>query len=640
MRFDIFLSHRKPDEAAPLRRFLAWLGPSWLQSPARRMIQALSLALFLVLFFWVLWPHSSPLHNNSPNYAETREAREIIDAESFLRLDPLVAISAALTGRAWVSSLVWAAALLAVTLIVPRVFCGYLCPLGTVIDIFDWLLSKRVKRFRVTRRGWWVHLKYYVLAGVMTAAVMGVMLSGFVAAMPVLTRGMLFIFAPLQTALLKSFRHVPPVNAGQIVSIALFLLVLALGLLSLRFWCRHVCPTGAVFSLVNLFRLSGRRVTSGCTECGKCVESCPFDAIRDDFTTRHAECAFCQTCGGACPARAVTFCTRWSAVGSTTSLRAKGASADSALSAARLRSPKSRPGVVETGTAKTPGRQDPLAPLRYPSRSASISSVTRRGFIGGLAGGLAAAATTRFAFGAREGKVPVRPPGSVPEDMFRARCVRCGDCVKACPGGVLRPASFELGLEGLWTPRADCDRAGCDPECNNCGQVCPTGAVRALPLEEKRAARMGLAVVDEGTCLPHAGAGTCRLCVDQCVATGYYAIEFRRVHVELDAEGRPVEGTGFLAPVVKTEMCVGCGLCQSRCYGVNVQEKGLLEASAITVLAGPGREDRITKGSYVKLREKRLEGRMREEALRRRPAGAGSERKPAGEVEYLPEFLR
>jgi NAD-dependent dihydropyrimidine dehydrogenase PreA subunit len=159
------------------------------------------------------------------------------------------------------------------------------------------------------------------------------------------------------------------------------------------------------------------------------------------------------------------------------------------------------------------------------------------------------------------------------------------------------------GLNHLWTPQAVPDWAGCEPSCNACGQVCPTGAIRALPLAEKRVARMGLAIVNQQTCLPLAGREACQLCVDECAAAGYDAIEFTQVHTQVDDQGQPIVGTGFLAPVVLPEKCVGCGICQTRCYGINVAEKGLLPASAIVVAAGEGKEDRLMAGSYLQLRQ-------------------------------------
>lgn len=78
--------------------------------------------------------------------------------------------------------------ILIVCVLIPRGFCGYLCPLGTLIDLFDWAIGKRVKRFRAPETGWWVHIKYYVLAGVLIAALCGVLFSGIVAAIPVAKR--------------------------------------------------------------------------------------------------------------------------------------------------------------------------------------------------------------------------------------------------------------------------------------------------------------------------------------------------------------------------------------------------------------------------------------------------------------------
>ena len=191
---------------------------------------------------------------------------------------------------------------------------------------------------------------------------------------------------------------------------------------------------------------------------------------------------------------------------------------------------------------------------------------------------------------------------------------------------------FEQGIEGLWTPQAVPDWSGCEPTCNNCGQVCPTGAVRALSLEEKRAVRMGLAIVNERTCLPHAGREDCQMCVDECNAAGYDAIEFRHVGTRVGEDGLPVGGSGYLAPVVLAEKCVGCGLCQTRCNAINVKQRHVLAGSAVIVEAGPGKEDRLLTGSYIALRE--AEAAEREAELQRRLKEAGAT------DDYLPDFLK
>ena len=96
-----------------------------------------------------------------------------------------------------------------------------------------------------------MHIKYYLLVGTLVAAAFGVLVSGMVAAIPVITRGMLFLGEPLQSGFARGWHLVPQFNAGHIVSIILFLSVLGMGLLRPRFWCKYVCPSGAVFSLGN-----------------------------------------------------------------------------------------------------------------------------------------------------------------------------------------------------------------------------------------------------------------------------------------------------------------------------------------------------------------------------------------------------
>jgi len=671
-------SDRTTKRRGLIRRILRRLGISWLSAPVRRMVQSVCFIAFLVLFFWVCWPYSAQpeppgkisagwrlveigsddgslqfeanalppwivpgqvvhvvdensqdtkegyvaqgavgpvagqhvvlhpegelnetqldklltsagpwaIHESQPgawptHYADNLARKEFVPADFFLVIDPLVSLSTAIASRSWVGSLVCASIILTVCVLIPRGFCGYLCPLGTLIDLFDWSIGKRITRFRLPADGWWVHIKYYLLLGTLVCSLFGVLVSGYVAAIPVITRGMLFLVEPLQSGAVRGWHLVPPMHVGHILSSVLFFAVLGLGLLQPRFWCKYVCPSGATFSLANLFRVTERKVESTCIHCNKCVEVCPFDAIKPDFTTRETDCTLCQTCGGVCPTHAIKFVERWN--------------------------------VVELKVAGDPPTGE--------------SSMGRRGFLS-LAVGTAAAAAGAVgivagtdAFGANlddpDSFRPVRPPGSVPEQEFLQMCIRCGECFKACPNNVLQVEGFQQGLEGLWAPLVEADWAGCESSCNACGQVCPTGAIRALPIEEKRVARMGLAIVNDVTCLPYADREACQLCVDECNAAGYEAIEFTKVHTQLDEAGNPVSGSGYLAPVVLAEKCVGCGLCQTRCYGINVKAKHLLRESAIVIEAGPGKEDRLMSGSYRQLREQEAARREQDQGEER-----------------------
>lgn len=665
-----FFSDRKTKRRGWLRRCLRRLGTSWLSSPVRRCVQSVCLVTFLALFCYTCWPYdtrpptpgwisagwtlsgidqetggirlqgasphelavpvqsrvwltvplevgalqqeafpmqlqsvngeftnlmpvgeladslldyliSSPemaweIHQQDPiawpdHYAANLQRKEWIPAEFFLAIDPLVSLSTAIASRSWVWSLSSAGGILLACILIPRGFCGYLCPLGTTIDLFDWAIGRRVKRFRVASDGWWVHIKYYLLLGTLVCAVFGVLVSGFFSAIPVITRASLMLIDPLQTGLQRGTHLVPAAGAGHFVSLALFFGVLCLGFFQPRFWCKYVCPSGATFSLANLFRATERKVESSCINCNKCVEVCPFDAIKPDFTTRVTDCTLCQTCAGVCPTHAIKF-------------------------------------VERNNRVELKVLNDP------PTGETAIG---RRGFLSlaagttaAVGGGALVAGVTK-ASGAGLGDslrpLPIRPPGSVPEQEFLEMCIRCGECFKVCPNNVLQVQGLQQGLEGLWTPVAQPDWAGCESSCNACGQVCPTGAIRELAIEEKRHARMGLAFINEQTCLPYAGVEACDLCAVECQAAGYDAIEYQQVGTQVDESGAPIAGSGYLAPVMIEEKCVGCGLCQTRCNGINVKQNHLLSESAIVVKAGGEFEDRIMSGSYIELHHGRVE---------------------------------
>ena len=523
-------SSRPRHLGALLRR----LPVSWQAAPVRRVFQTICLLLFLDLFLRVSWPYTALLSG------QMTPSRHSLPVHLFLWLDPLTGLSTAIAARWWNTAVIGMAVILTAGLIFPRGFCGYLCPLGTLIDLFDFCVGKRIRPSKPRRLGQWSNLRFYLLAGVLAAALGGVLLSGFAAAIPVLTRGLLFSAGNLQLGLARNWGMVPPFTAAIWVSLALFAAVFLLGLIGPRFWCRYICPSGALLALPSLLRIPRRQVSDRCIECGKCIEVCPFDAIQPDFGTRTLNCTFCQTCGGVCPTEAISF------------------------------------GPVST--AKSGTRPD----------TTTGQPLTRRAMLGSVAAGIASAVTARSANASQIR--PVRPPGSVPEERFLALCIRCEQCLKVCPGPVLQAAGFEHGFESLWTPVAVFPHAGCHQNCNWCTQACPTGAIQPLSLAEKRKAVMGLAVLNTGTCLPHHGERECQLCFDECNAAGYRAIEMRPIEL---ASGPVPEGTfspdeieqmsRILAPFVKSDACVGCGLCEYRCHSVWVGRQKQLSKSAIIV---------------------------------------------------------
>lgn len=532
----------------------------------RRVIQTLGFGLYLWLFFYVSWPYAKIFS------ARVLSNKEWLPAEIFLWLDPLVGLSTSLADRWWNAALVGTAATLLVCVFFPRAFCGYVCPLGTSIDIFDRLIGRRLRVLRIhvqqtaawprlgapaslpvqgtcslagknagaPRRGWWVDLRYYLLAASLVGSLFGVLLPGLVAAIPVLTRGLLFTAGQLQLGLMKNWSMVPSATPGVYFSLVLLAGIFLLSLVGPRFWCRYVCPSGALASLPSLLGLRRRQVEARCIHCGQCLTVCPFDAIAPDFTTRTLECAGCQTCVGVCPEQAIHF-------------------------------------ISGTVAKKNPQKSSSVRP-----------SVSRRQLMVAGVGGAVTALAVRAV--PMKSSRPLRPPGSVAEARFLDLCIRCEQCLKVCPGPVLQAAGLKFGLEALWTPVAVFEHAGCHQECNFCTQVCPTGAIQSLDLVTKRRTRIGLAILDPNSCLPHRGERDCQLCFDECNAAGYRAIEMRTVKLPV---GSIPEGTfspdeieamsSIIVPVVKADACIGCGLCEYRCHSANVRQKKRLARSAIVV---------------------------------------------------------
>ena len=123
--------------------------------------------------------------------------------------------------------------------------------------------------------------------------------------------------------------------------------------------------------------------------------------------------------------------------------------------------------------------------------------------------------------------------------------MHCGQCIKVCPHNALQLALFEAGLEGVWTPILVPRLGYCDYSCNACGQVCPSGAIPPLSLEEKRKAVIGTAVVDVDRCI------VCRTCYHQCPVDAIEVVE--------------VEGKSGRFLKVAPERCIGCGICEYVC---------------------------------------------------------------------------
>lgn len=481
----------------------------------RRLVQILSLTLFVALFFATVYPLKVPL-----------------PPDMFLRLSLLNDLSAMLSSRTVITHLLpWVTVVLVATLLLGRVFCGWICPLGTLIDITDRFFEKRVRRPLMRERRW-RNLKFYLLAFIAVSLLFGVQIAFLFDPIALLTRTFtLAFFPPLQLGyqlfgarfpsveylLWRHFGWIFPEATIHfrmgVVCFTIFALIVAANALSPRFWCRNLCPLGALLGLLSKFPLLRKKVSDACDHCRICSSLCRMQAIDNNtIRTNTVECILCMSCVATCPNEAIRYGLHLS---------------DNA---------------PQKWAKEIPERQPQL--------------VRRRLVFAGLTG-IAWAALARTNAGAElsNSQQPIsspfllRPPGSLPENDFLSRCVRCSMCMKVCPTGGLQPAIVEAGLEGFWTPVLVPRMGECAPECTACGQVCPTQAIQPFKPEEKAWLYIGTAVIDRSLCLVWSAQKECLVCDEVCT---YRAIEWK-----------VIDGVAY--PTVNDQICVGCGLCEARC---------------------------------------------------------------------------
>jgi len=491
----------------------------------RKTIQALSLMLFTAFFLLA-----------------TYRLPDWLPADLYLRIDPLLGINAVIASREIIARVLWSLVLIGATLAVGRFFCAYVCPLGATIDGLDFLFFRKGRRPELKAdlglRRW----KYVLLILVIAAALTGVSLVYLLDPIALLTRFYTFVLHPLMIAVFNllldlirplsrgmgwvglSHLQVPqPVYYMTVLTLVIFGAVIALGRLAPRFWCRYLCPLGALLSLISPLGVFRRRVSEACNQCMACRKGCPMGAIGEDpLSTRLPECIQCRECAGICPQKAISFPASFSGMGEYSGL-----------------------------------------------------DLSRRGFVASLAGGLTFGfLSLRTPFALLQGRRHlIRPPGALPETEFLRTCIRCGECMKSCVTNTLQPSLWESGSLGLWTPKLELRMAACEPNCNVCGKVCPTQAIRSLSLEEKTHAKIGTAVLRKEMCLVWAQNKQCLICDEICP---YNAIVFR-----------PVDG--YRRPVVVASRCNGCGYCEQRCP--------VGGESAIVVMTDG--EIRLKDGSYI-----------------------------------------
>jgi len=310
-------------------------------------------------------------------------------------------------------------------------------------------------------------------------------------------RSVNLIVLPLldQSALKLSI--VPRLYDGTGLIAAVFLAAVLLNLMIPRFYCRFICPAGALFAVLSRFTLWRiGKIRDECINCNLCEKNCE-GACTPTAQIKWNECVLCMNCLGDCRHGLVTYQSAPSASGETV----------------------------------TP-------------------DLSRRQFLVSAVSGAAVIPMLRLSgnLGSNWNPALVRPPGALPEKEFLSRCIKCGQCMRICPTNVIHPAGLEGGVEGLWTPVLNfrIGTSGCQFNCIACGHLCPTAAIRPLSLDERMGRNryadqgpitIGTAFIDRGRCLPWAMDRPCIVCQENCPVSPK-AIGTREVFNTIDTDSK------------------------------------------------------------------------------------------------------
>jgi len=482
---------------------------------SRQISQFVFFALFMYLFVQAVYLGVSPL-----------------ESDLFYRLDPLIAATAMLAGRTLIAGLLYSLITLAAALIFGRVWCGWVCPMGTMLD---WISPKPVQRGeQVSDR--WRTVKYLIFTVLISAALLGNQTGVITDPISILTRTMTtaiwpglrkmvfgaegflyqfdFLWPVLDTihanVLLPLFQGIESVFIAGIPIFLLFGVMVALNWVAERFWCRYLCPLGGMLGIFSRGAIMRREVSDACTDCGLCARECPTGTIdkTQKYVSDPAECIYCYDCAADCPAAAISF-------------------------------PAHAPFPWEKKQPYDPERRDVLVTAASAAAGVSllgVETITRR-----------------------EPERMIRPPGATLTD-FTTLCMRCGECVRVCPTQGLQPSLLEGGLQNMFTPRLVPRLGQCSFTCSACIEVCPTGAIPPISLEEKQRTPIGLASIDQDRCLAWGYDTICSVCEEICPLADKAIRQDEREVTDLNGNTFTIK-----LPYVLRELCIGCGACEYHC---------------------------------------------------------------------------
>lgn len=436
------------------------------------------------------------------------------------------------------------AVLLVVTLVMGRIYCSVICPLGVLQDIVA-AAHNRVKQGRYTYSKAVSWLRYLMLALMIVALVGGLgalvallapyssygrMVSNLIQPLYILLNNGLAAVASRVDS--YAFYHTDIWMRGLttlLVAVGTLVVIFTLAWRNGRTYCNTICPVGTFLSFFA--RFSWFKIyfdESKCRHCSQCTRHCKASCI--DFKHGKVDYSRCVVCGDC-----LEHCR---------------------FDALHYGHPAKK--LVATAPAKATN----VSHKHAPAQQASAHDDGRRHFL--LATVLAASAAAK----AQENKeveggladiedkiaprrtTPLTPPGSFSADNMAHHCTACQLCVSECPNEVLRPSS---SLDTFMQPVMSYERGYCRPECTRCSEVCPTGAIHLVHKEDKAAIHVGHAVWLKQNCIVLSDQVECGNCARHCPTGAITMVPYQTK----DGEMR--------VPAVDSERCIGCGACENLC---------------------------------------------------------------------------
>lgn len=426
--------------------------------------------------------------------------------------------------------------LIVLTLLLGRVYCSVICPLGVFQDIFSWLGKKQKKnRYSYSPALNW--LRYGVLGVFILALIAGFgQLVALLAPYSAYGRIASNLFAPVyqwgnnllayfaeraDSYLFYSVDVWIKVGGTLAVAILTFVVLAILAWRNGRTYCNAICPVGTVLGFLSRFSLLKPVIDTGkCNSCELCARNCKAACIDSkNHKIDYSRCVACMDCIGKCRKGAIRY----------------------------ERPHKETLQPVSAGSGVSQEQIDNARRTFFSAGAIFAASTVLKAQEKKVDGGLAIIEDKKIP----ERSTPIYPAGSLSARNFAQHCTACQLCVSVCPNQVLRPSS---NLMTLMQPEMSYERGYCRPECVKCAEVCPAGAIKPITKADKSAIQIGHAVWVKKNCVPLTDGVDCGNCARHC-PTG--AIEM----ISPDADNPDLPKI----PAINTERCIGCGACENLC---------------------------------------------------------------------------